>query len=163
MLEYYWKKFVDIKVAQEYYLAYSVRSGRIEWGLNALCLVATCSGIAAIFSDIPVFGIAVALAAQIVCALQPILPFGKRKETAGYVYREYTGLVSQAEHTLYRVIGGEQPEDSLLVELDSIGDSMETIEDKYSTSTLFPRNYHLHRRAEKSALQYINIHFETEG
>lgn len=163
MLEYYWKKFVDLKVAQEYYLAYSVRSGRIEWGLNALCLVATCSGIAAIFSDIPVFGIAVALAAQIVCALQPILPFGKRKETAGYVYREYTGLVSQAEHTLYRVIGGEQPEDSLLGELDSIGNGMEAIEDKFSTSSLFPRNYRLHRQAEKSALQYINIHFETEG
>lgn len=163
MFEYYWKKFVDAKVAQEYYLAYSVRSGRIEWGLNALCLAATCSGLAAILSGVPFLGVTVAVCAQCVSALQPILPFGKRKKTAGYVYQEYTGLVSQAEHTLYRVIGGEQPEDSLLGELDSIGDGMEAIEDKFSTSHLFPRNSRLHRRAEKAALQYINVHFEAEG
>lgn len=163
MLEYYWRKFVDAKVAQEYYLAYSVQSGRIEWGLNALCLVAACSGLAAVFSGVPFLGIAVAVSAQCVSALQPILPFGKRKETAGYVYREYTGLVAQVEHTLYRVIGGEQPEDSLVGELNSIGDGMEAIEDKYSTSSLFPRNNRLHRQAEKAALQYINVHFEAEG
>lgn len=163
MLEFYWKKFVDIKVAQEYYLAYSVRSGRIEWGLNALCLLATCSGLAAILADAPILGVVVAVSAQCVSALQPILPFGKRKEAAGYVYKEYTGLVAQAEHTLYRVIGGEQSEDSLMEELDGVGDGMESIEDKYSTSSLFPRNNRLHRRAEKAALQYINVHFETEG
>lgn len=154
---------MDAKVAQEYYLAYSVQSRRIEWGLNALCLAAACSGIAAIFSDIPVLGVAVALAAQIICALQPILPFGKRKDTAGYVYQEYTGLVSQTEHTLYRVMAGERSEDSLLEEVNSMSKSMETIEDKFSTSALFPRNIRLHRRAEKAALQYINLHFGTEG
>lgn len=162
MLEYYWKKFVDAKVAQEYYLAYSVQSGRIEWGLNALCLLVACSGLAAIFSGVPFLGVAVAVSAQCVSALQPILPFGKRKETAGYVYQEYTGLVNQAEHTLYQVIGGKQPEDSLLAELDNVGNGMASIEEKYSTSSLFPRNYRLHRRAERSALQYINVHFGTE-
>lgn len=163
MLDFYWRKFVDAKVAQEYYLAYSVLSGRVEWGLNAVCLLAGCSGVAAIFSGVPLFGAVLAVSAQIVCALQLILPFGKRKETAGYVYREYTNLVAVAEQTLYRVMWGERPEDTLAAELDRLNAGMEDVEDKYSTSSLFPRNIRLHRRAEKAALQYINVHFETEG
>lgn len=138
MLEYYWKKFVDAKVAQEYYLAYSVQSGRIEWGLNSLYLLVACSGLAAIFSGVPFLGITVAVSAQCVSALQPILPFGNRKETAGYVYQEDTGLVNQAEHTLYQVIGGKQPEDSLLAELDSVGDGMASIEENILPQAFSP-------------------------
>lgn len=163
MLEEYWRKFVDTKVAEEYYFAYSTQSGRMEWLFNALCMLATCSGLLAFFSKAPVLGAVITAAAQCVCALQPILPFGKRKETSGYVYKEYASLAAQAERTMHKVIRGEQSEDTLAAELDCIGVDADSIESKFSTVEVFPRNRRLHKRAEKAAMQYLAVHFDLEG
>lgn len=163
VLEFYWRKYVDAKVAQEYYLAYSAQSRWIEWVLNALCLIAACSGLAAIFSSAPVLGVVLTVAAQIVCALQPILPYGRRREISGFVYKEYTSLVARAERNLYRAIQGDQSEDRLSGELARLEEGMEAIEDKFSTADIFPRSRRLHNQAEKAAMQYLDVHFALEG
>lgn len=163
-LEPYWRKFIDVKVAEEYYFLYSHLCRRTVWSINAICLVLAGTGVAAWLTERlhPLAAGLLILTVQAVGLLQPLFPFQDRLYASRYLYREYMNLSSEAEKVVTRVILGQLEEKSLPENLDRIVSNMEDIEDKFSTSDLFPRNKRLHRRAQKSVLQYVNVHFDLE-
>lgn len=163
-LEPYWRKFIDARVAEEYYFLYSHLCRRTVWSINAICLVLTGTGVAAWLTERlhPLAASLLILIVQSVGLLQPLFPFQDRLYASRYLYREYTNLASEAEKAVTNVILGHVEEKSLSEKLNHIVSEMENIEDKFSTSDLFPRNKRLHKRAQKSVLQYVNVHFDLE-
>lgn len=164
-LEPYWRKFIDAKVAEEYYFLYSHLCRRIVWSINAICLVLAGTGVAAWLTERlhPLAASLLILMAQSVGLLQPLFPFQDRLYASRYLYREYMNLSSEAEKVVTKVILGHVEENSLSENLDRIVSEMEDIEDKFSTSDLFPRRNRLHRKAQKAVLQYLNVHFDLGG
>lgn len=161
-LEPYWRKFVDVKVAEEYYFLYSHLCRRTVWFINAICLVLAGTGVAAWLTERlhPLAAGLLILIVQSVGLLQPLLPYQDRLYASRYLYREYMNLSSEAEKVVTKVILGDAEENFLPENLDRIVSEMEDIEDKFSTSDLFPRNKRLHNKAQKSVLQYLDVHFD---
>lgn len=165
MLEDYWRTFVDIKVAEEYYFQYVHHFRHRVLAINGISSLMALSGVVAwVNAYLPPFWASIIiLAAQIICALQPMYPFGDRLYASKYIYEQMRKLALVAEQTYNRVQFGSMCENDLPAAFEELQKSFASIEESIASPDLFPRNKSLHRKAEKTASQYLRTHFDLGG
>ncbi len=162
MLREYWNEFLDIKVAEEYYFLYIHHSERRYWAINALGVLMSCTGIFTWISEnlSPMQSSLIILAAQIICVLQPFYPFGERRYAATCIYQELRALALKAEQTINQVQFGSKDEGELPSALDELQRAFSSIESRFASPNLFPRNMRLHEAAQKNVAQELENHFD---
>ncbi len=165
MNEVLWRLFIDAKIAEYYYLEYARHSSLYVFLLNALCLIASFSGIGAWFTNNlpPLQSSLLILAAQILCALQPLYPFSKRLYAANCIYGAYGDAALKAEQLFNRLLYGSLDMKMLPDQVEALQLEIASIEGKFSSASDFPQNMRFHKKAESSTTQYLNTHFNMGG
>lgn len=164
MEEAYWRKFIDIKISEEYFFLYGLHSRNRIIAINVFCLAVSCTGIAAWFNNLnPAMSSIIVLAAQLVSIFQTFYPYGERRYASKLIYNEYKQQALMAEQTLNNYLYGDLKGEELLPALEHLMDSTANIEDKFCDPDTFSRNMRLHRIAEQNTEKYLRIHFNTEG
>lgn len=165
MLEDYWRTFVDVKVSEEYYFQYVHHSRHRVWAINGISFLMAFSGVVTwVNAYLPPFWASIIiLTAQIICALQPMYPFGDRLYASKCIYDQMRQLALTAEQTFNRVQFGSMSEGDLPSALEDLQISFASIEKNIASSDLFPRSKRLHRKAERAASQYLKAHFNLGG
>lgn len=165
MNEVLWRLFIDAKIAEYYFLAYARRSNFYLFLLNAICLIASFSGIGAWLTNNlpPLQSSLIVLASQILCALQPLYPFSKRLYAADCIYNAYGDASLRAEQLLNRVLYGPLDPQEVPTQVEALQVEISSIEGKFSSASDFPQNMGFHKKAERAAMQYLNTHFSTGG
>lgn len=165
MQESYWRQFIDIKIAEEYFFLYIHHSRHRVVALNAICLAASCSGVVAWFTSYlhPLLSGLIVLIAQIVSILQPLYPYSDRLYASELIYREYKHQALIAEQTLNHYLFGQLTETELFAKLDQLQLSATGIEEKFCGPKTFAQNKRLHKIAQKHVEQYISVHFALGG
>lgn len=162
MYKVLWEKFVDLKIAEEYFLLYMHHSSLAVTIINAICLLMSCSGIAVWISDnlSPLPSSLIILSAQVICILQPLYPFSKRLYAARCIYNEYSSQSLKAEQMINQYLFGSLKENKLSAFVNQLQIDVSEIEGKFSSPDLFPRKMRLHKKAQKSASLYFESHFK---
>ena len=165
MLEQFWRVYVDVKIAEEYYLLYTYDSKRFMTFINAGCMIVSFTGVIAWANEhlAPLLSGVLILAAQIISVLQPFYPFSERLYAARCIHNDLKDISLSAEQTLNQVLYGPMGENQLPSITEKIQTSLSDIERRYALPDLFPRNPGLHRKAEQNAAQYLKTHFNLEG
>lgn len=163
MDEAYWRKFVDIKIAEEYFFLYGLHSRNRLIAVNVFCLAVSCTGVAAWLNNWnPALSSAFVLAAQLVSIFQTFYPYCERLYASKLIYSEYKQQALVAEQTLNRYLYGNLEEAKLHPALERLMANTTSIEDRFCNPDTFRRNKRLHRIAEKNVEKYLKIHFNTE-
>lgn len=165
MQEAYWRQFIDIKIAEEYFFLYIHHSNLRVFALNAICLTVSCSGVVAWLTNYlhPLLSSIIVLIAQIVSILQPLYPYSDRLYASELIYREYKHQALIAEQTLNHYLFGQLDETELSAKLDQLQLSIDGIEEKFCGPKTFTQNKRLHKVAQQHVAQYIDVHFNSRG
>lgn len=157
----YWRKFVDIKIAEQYFSLYANHSQKRLWFINALCMIFSFTGVISWATSFlpPSWSVFIVLGSQVVSVLQPLYPYGQRLYAAQCIHREYASLSLSTEQTLNGYIYGEIDDTRLLFALENAQKESHDIEGKFCSVNLFPQKKILHKQAENIVLQYLNVHF----
>ena len=163
--ESFWRCFIDAKIAEEYFFLYVHHSNRRVFAVNALCLLVSCTGVAAWLTDFahPFLSGIVLLAAQAVSILQPLYPYNDRLHASEFIYQEYREHNLFAEQTLNHYYLGALDEAALSAKLDQFQLDTSRIEKKYCGPKTFAQNKRLHKIAEQHTAQYMDVHFNSRG
>lgn len=159
--EAYWRKFIDIKIAEQYFSLYANHSQRRLWFINGLCMVVSFTGVASWISSYltPFWSAFIVLVSQIVSVLQPLYPYSQRLYAAQCIHREYANLALTAEQTLNGYLYGEIKEKELLSKLEHVQTESHDIESRFCSVNLFPPKKRLHKKSEHKTMQYLTVHF----
>lgn len=165
MKDAYWRQFIDIKIAEEYFFLYIHHSRRRVFALNALCLAVSCSGVFAWFANYlhPLLSSLIVLIAQIVSILQPLYPYSDRLYASDLIYREYKHQALLAEQTINHFLFGQLDEAEFSAKLDQLQLDIDGIVDKFCNPKTFPQNKRLHQVAQQHVTQYIDVHFNSRS
>lgn len=165
MFEEYWRTFVDVKVAEEYYFQYVHHSRHRVGAINGLSLLLTFLGVLTWVNAYlpPLWASIIILIAQVVSALQPMYPFGDRLYASQRIYEQMRKISLIAEQTINKVQFGHMDKADLPSALEELQKSFTSIEESLASPDLFPRNRRLHRKAEDAASQYLKSHFNLGG
>lgn len=161
IFEAYWREFVDIKIAEQYFSLYANHSKHRIWVIDALCLISSLTGVITLANNYlsKVCSSVIILAPQIVSVLQPLYPYNQRLYAAQYIYQEYATLALTAEQTINGYLYGNIKDNDLLPALTQAQLESNNIESKFCSVDLFPKKKRLHKAAEKAVTQYLTIHF----
>lgn len=163
MEEAYWRKFIDLKIAEEYFFLYGIHSRNRLIAINVFCLAVSCTGIVAWFNDLnPMLSSFIVLAAQLVSIFQTFYPYSERLYASKLIYNEYKQCALAAEQTFNRYLYGDLKGEELLPALKRLVNNTKDIEDKFCSPDTFSRNKRLHSIAQKNVENYLKIHFNTE-
>lgn len=163
MEEAYWRKFIDIKIAEEYFFLYGLHSRNWLIAINVFCLAVSCTGIAAWFNNLnPAFSSIIVLVAQLVSIFQTFYPYGERLYAAKLIYNEYKQQALTAEQTFNSYLYGNLKGEELLPALERLMNDTATIEDKFCSPDTFSRNKRLHSIAQRNVEKYLKVHFNME-
>lgn len=163
MEEAYWRKFIDIKIAEEYFFLYGLHSRNCLIAINVFCFAVSCTGIAAWFNHLnPTLSSIIVLIAQLVSILQTFYPYSERLYAAKLIHNEYKQQALIAEQTFNRYLYGGLKGEDLLSALKRLMNNTANIEDKFCSPDTFSRNKRLHSIAEQNVEKYLKIHFNTE-
>lgn len=159
--EAYWRSFVDIKIAEQYFSLYASHSQHRLWVINAFCMIFSFTGVVSWVNSYcpPVLSALIILTSQVVCVLQPLYPYSQRLYASQCIYKEYTNLALLSEQTVNGYLYGNIKDDNLLTSLEYAQRESNDIENRFCSVNLFPQNSRIHKTAEKSALQYLTVHF----
>lgn len=165
MQETYWRQFIDIKIAEEYFFLYIHHSNLRVFALNAICLTASCYGVVVWFTNYfpPLLSGIIVLIAQIVSILQPLYPYSDRLYASELIYREYKHQALIAEQTLNHFLFGRLDETEFSAKFDQIQLNIGVIEEKFCGPKTFAQNKRLHKVAQQHVEQYIDVHFNSRG
>lgn len=160
--EVYWRNFVDIKIAEQYFSLYASHSKYHILVIDAICMIFSLTGIISLVNNYcpTVVSSLIILSSQIVSVLQPLYPYSQRLYAAQCIYREYSNLALITEQTVNGYLYGNIEESDLLPALERAQSESNDIENKFCSVDLFPKNIRLHKAAEKSVMQYLNVHFD---
>lgn len=161
IFEAYWRNFVDIKIAEQYFSLYASHSQHRLWVINALCMIFSFTGVASWESSYcpPVLSALIILSSQVVSVLQPLYPYSQRLYAAQCIYKEYTNLALLSEQTVNGYLYGDIKDDNLLTLLEYAQQESNDIDNRFCSVNLFPKNARIHKAAEKSVSQYLTVHF----
>ena len=161
ILESYWRAFVDIKIAEQYFSLYASHSQHRLWIINALCMIFSFTGIVSWATSYlpPTLSALIILGSQIVSVLQPLYPYSQRLYAAQCIYKEYSNLALLTEQKINGHLYGTVKDDDLLPALESAQRESNDIENRYCSVDLFPQKRMLHKTAQKRVTQYLAIHF----
>ena len=161
ILESYWRTFVDIKIAEQYFSLYAIHSKRRLWAIDALCMIFSLTGIVSLINSYCSLFLSavIILGSQIVSALQPLYPYSQRLYAAQCIYSEYTSLALTAEQTVNGYFYGNIKDDDLLPALERAQRERTDIDGKFCSVDLFPQKKRIHKAAEKATMQYLAVHF----
>lgn len=164
-LEAYWRKFVDIKIAEQYFSQYANHSQHRLWIINGLCMVFSFTGVISWITSYltPFWSATIVLVSQIVSVLQPLYPYSQRLYAAQCIHKEYSNLALSAEQKLNGYLYGDVKDADLLPALESLQNESHDIEGKFCSVTLFPQNMGLHNKAQTDTMRYLTNHFNLEG
>ena len=162
MFEHYYREYIDVKIAEQYYLLYIHHSKRRLLFINAICLIMSFTGVATWVSESfhPYVAGLIILVSQIISVLQPLYPYADRVYAANCIFNELSALSVEAEQTVQRYLFDLIKESDIPDELLSFQNRFSSIESKFAASDLFPPKKGLHKKAEKATQQYLKIHFE---
>lgn len=165
MVEKYWRLFVDIKIAEDYYRQYLCSSARCTKIINGVGMIVSFTGAVSFVSEFfpPLPSACIVVIAQIVTALQPYYPFGERVYAARCIHKELSDLALTAEQTMNRYLFADFLEKDFPAAYESLQQQFSIAESTFATADLFPQNNRFHKKAEKNVTQYLKIHFKTEG
>lgn len=157
----YWKCFVDIKVAEEYYFLYVHHSKRRSDLINGFCVVMSLTGVVTLVCDyLPTLVASlIILIAQIISVLQPLYPFGNRLYASSRIYKEISSLSANAERTIFQYRYGNFTDEMLPPALTELQNEFSTLEKRFADPELFPRKKRLHKKAEQNVMTYTQSHF----
>lgn len=160
--EVYWRNFVDIKIAEQYFSLYASHSKCRILMIDALCMIFSFTGIISLVNNYcpTVWSSLIILSSQIVSVLQPLYPYSQRLYAAQCIYREYSNLALIAEQTVNGYLYGNIEESDLLPALEHAQSESNDIESRFCSVDLFPKKNRLHKAAEKSVMQYLTVHFD---
>lgn len=163
MLDKYWGMYVDFKIAEYYYTFYLHRSKHIEFCITAFCLLASASSISAwyIWSQLSNVWAVIIAAAQIISILKPAFPFAKRVSAAEYILQDLRPLLRDVDAT-WGYDGSLIPEKEIGAHIKQYEARYDAIEERFSSTELFPQNRNLHDRAQKNAAQYLTTRFKID-
>ena len=159
--EAYWREFVDVKIAEQYFSLYENHSQRCLWMINALCMIFSFTGVISwATSTLPAFwSVPIVLGSQIISVLQPLYPYSERLYAAKCIHKEYATLSLAAEQIVNGYLYGGMEEACLLNALERAQNESHDIESKFCSASLFPQKKKLHQQAEMNVLQYLTVHF----
>ena len=159
--EVYWRNFVDIKIAEQYFSLYASHSKHRIWVIDAICMIFSFTGIISLANNYCPKALAslIIIGSQIVSVLQPLYPYSQRLYAAQCIYKEYAALALSAEQTVNGYLYGNIKDDDLLPALERAQLESNNIENKFCSVDLFPKKNRLHKEAEKAVIQYLTVHF----
>lgn len=162
MFNAFWRFFVDLKVAEEYYLLHVQRAKRCERWINIFALTGSVAGILSFFSTWfhPATSAVIVLISQFASVIQPFYPFGDRVYAGTCIYKNVFELSLEAEQLINQCLYGNLDESTLFTSLGPMQDDFAKIEQGFASPDLFPRKSRLHKKAQENAAAYINSHFE---
>ena len=162
MFERYYREYVDVKIAEQYYLFYIHHSKRRLLLINAVCLIMSFTGVATWVSDFfnPYIAGLIILISQIISVLQPLYPYADRVYAANCIFNELHPLVLDTEQTIQNYLFDSIDESALPEKLFSLQNRFSSIEPKFAAADLFPQKRGLHKKAQKATQQYLKIHYE---
>ena len=165
LYESYWRIFVDIKIAEQYFSLYADHSQKRLWFINALCMIFSFTGVISWISSTlpPSWSVIIVLGSQVISVLQPLYPYSQRLYASQCIHREYANLSLSAEQTLNGYLYGAIEDTQLLSALEDAQNLSFDIENKFCSVNLFPQKKHLHKKAEERVMQYLNVHFNLGG
>lgn len=161
----YWAKFLDAKIAEEYYFLYIHQSKVYLWVINAICMVTSFTGLVALLKDyLPnLLSSIIILLPQVISLFQPFYPFSDRLYAAKLIHSEYSKLALDAEKNINQYLYGSKSTQDFSKLIVSFQKTLSAVEEKYAPPDLFPRKKGLHKKAQENVTQYINTHFNSGG
>ena len=164
MHEAYWREFVDIKIAEQYFLLYIHNSRRWQFAINAFCLVVSFTGVVTWIGDwlSPAISGIIILVSQVVSILQPLYPHSDRLFAGKCVFSELKSLALSAEQTWNQYLCGSLDEAAIASKLKKLQLDLAAVEDKFVTPELFPPKMRLHKKAEKTVEQFLRTHYDLK-
>lgn len=166
MLDKYWRMYVDFKIAEYYYSFYLHSSKRIEFGISAFCPLASTTSISAwcIWTQLSKLWAAIIAVAQAISILKPLFPFAKRVSAAEYILQEIRPLLRDVDAT-WGYDGSLIPNGEIGPYIKQYEARYDAIEERFSSTKLFPQNKKLHDMAQENAVQYLTNRFgiDKEG
>lgn len=161
IFESYWRNFVDIKIAEQYFTLYAKHSKHRLMIIDALCMIFSLTGVISLINSYcsPFLSTVIILGSQIISVLQPLYPYSQRLYASQCIYREYAALALTAEQTVNGYLYGDVKEDELLPALKKAQRESLDIETKFCSVDLFSQKKRLHKASEKAVMQYLTVHF----
>lgn len=156
MAQKYWDMFFDFKVSEYYYQLYSVHAHRQRNLLSALTTVGSAAFVLTWYQTgiLPLLWGSLILIAQVLTALQPLLPFEKRMTAACYICSDLVHLNLEVEMEWYR-FKIDSSEDEYREKIDRYRKEYDRIEERFSDPYTFPKHKRLFKEAQESAQIYF--------
>lgn len=164
MFESYWRIYTDILVKETYYSLYAQKTAKQVFAINAICLAFTVSGVVGFLGEVlpAICASAIVVASQIVSAIQVLLPYSDRLYAARQINSELQELSLHAGITVKRYLFDRMTEDELFDDMVWLTTKLNQAENKFAPADLFPWSMRLHEKAQKDALQFIDVHYVPE-
>lgn len=163
MDEAYWRAFIDVKIAEEYFYLYGTHARNCIIAINMFCLAVSCTGIAAWLNNLnPWLSSTIVLAAQLVSVFQTFYPYGERRYASKLIHDEYKQLAMTAEQTFNNYLYGTLEVSDFFAEWSSLKTASANIEIKYCSPDIFIPNNRLHHIAEQKVQKYLKTNFNVE-
>lgn len=163
--ELFWDLLTELKISEEYFLLYVHHSKRRVVLINAICLIASFTGLVTWFTEnlTATQSSLIVIAAQLVSALQPLYPYEKRLYAADCIYKAYTPYAQQAELSYTKYLCGDLSPQQLKQQLNFLQQNTANIKDRFCSPDLFPRKMFLHEEAKFYVKQYLTTHFSSDA
>lgn len=154
---YYWDTFSVLKRNQFYLNIHEQRLDSIERGINIFSAIASSAAIGGwlIWREYPFIWTAVIAASQILTAVKPFLPYGKRLKALGNLSPEMESLALTAETDWIKVSRGMLTEEQIFELATNLKVKSQNATHNHFKGLLLPENKSLLALADDKASTYL--------
>lgn len=157
MQRQYWRFFIQLKVWQIYLDLYADNSYKWERRINMITAISASSSIAAwaIWGQMDFIWAIIIAISQVVNAIKPYLPYGKRLEMINPLINDLQSLYIKMEYNWFKVSNGEFKESEINDMLFGFKNEYRVLEKKNIKSNDLLQNEKLRRLADDRAASFI--------
>ena len=153
----YWRYMVQLKMWLFYVDEYSENSYKWERRINIILAITSSSSIAAwvIWKQFSFIWASLIAISQVITAVKPYLPYGKRLELLSKISGDLQMLFNKADFNWYRVSNGELSEKEINSLLFELKDQLNNTVEKSLRSVLLPDKQKFIKLADEKAEKYF--------
>lgn len=159
MQKRYWYDMVDCKYQSNYISSYIDYSYKLDNTISIINAIASSVSIAgwAVWNSIPYVWSFIIAASQVITAIKPYLPYGKRLKNLNAYITEASSIYLDYEHNWYKVANGDMTNNEINDKIYDLKRKLDKINNRYLSNVSLPVKKDLESKAEADT----DIYFKT--